>query len=1122
MAQALMNSAREELTEALSLTQDAVLSGAWAYPVLGIAYLASHASLYKAVGPVVIKALLASAGITIGMFVFTYLPQVALCAIVTGPLAFIPAAIMVLAESYVIASVVSRTFFLSEAQDKIFDAVLLQQGNAQLVEGGRETQSSSSGVKKLGKSLYKPLNRFSPASILRYVASLPLNSIPVVGTALFLLYNGRKLGPTFHGRYFQLKGFNSSQSQEYVGKRKAAYTAFGSIALVLSLIPIAGFAFSLTSTIGAALWASKLEKAGSGGDSRPTEVEWELQEDRDQLWGVMAPEQSQKQELEAFINFFKTFQLSRPLTTASDLNDGAIFFDILSLVDDVYFRQQRPSAQPSENWVLRFSALKRLYRLMTQYFADILQKQTTSLEVPDLQAIAKDSDIPGVLTLCRLTVVIGVQCESNKDFIDKIQGLNEADQHVLMKAIEQVMGKIGEAGTSEPGEAHSMTEDDHYYRVQSERSQIFNEKETLEKVYRTLLEEHRQLQSNLDDVVQEKDEALSQLRTIHREVEGSRRSDKSDTMLRAELDRVRGELQKSEDNLAIAESELDKNTNVVAELTRKIDELQEVADEAAKLKDQLDEYRHAADKLHKTENVMQKYKKKLQESADLRHQLKAIEQQNSDLVNKNAALEEEYRKVAAFKPLMESYKNQIADLEAKNSSRNQDIESLKFELDQTRTKLKISQEERAKDAESLELYQERVKELELTSSHRSSSQGNSRSTGLSRLNSSASEDFPAVTPTSPNMETDDEVHGLGEELDDAIAGRTTTDLKLQIKKLQRELEAHKKNEADTSRLLVLENLLEDANRMKARYESDYLAAHREKLMLQRDLDEIRSGKSLGDGPEAAIALRQRLNETVEQLEELRKAHAELEVKYDTMNRELTIAKSDLTLVNKDQLDILASLRESVNEDKAELEADVDKLKKQNKDLNEKSRMQLEQINGLLMEKMNLQTEGIGHREKLLLQRDLNNELNSVLPGNVPEEFRQRWLSIHEDNIAQKETIKGLNEKLVKARQVLKLQDKLIKDGNAANVSIASQGALEESETGLRSQVKLLEEEVAREKKKLVECQARYSREHELMLSCIHNLGMRSIRNQLVAPPRVEKTSFLGTHRTGNTHVLRRS
>lgn len=45
-------------------------------------------------------------------------------------------------------------------------------------------------------------------------------------------------------------------------------------------------------------------------------------------------------------------------------------------------------------------------------------------------------------------------------------------------------------------------------------------------------------------------------------------------------------------------------------------------------------------------------------------------------------------------------------------------------------------------------------------------------------------------------------------------------------------------------------------------------------------------------PEAAIALRQRLNETVDQLDEIRKEHAELEVKYDTANRELTIAKSD--------------------------------------------------------------------------------------------------------------------------------------------------------------------------------------------------------------------------------------
>ena len=47
--------------------------------------------------------------------------------------------------------------------------------------------------------------------------------------------------------------------------------------------------------------------------------------------------------------------------------------------------------------------------------------------------------------------------------------------------------------------------------------------------------------------------------------------------------------QKSEDNLAMAESELDKNSGLVSELTRRVEELQGLADEAARLKDQLDE-----------------------------------------------------------------------------------------------------------------------------------------------------------------------------------------------------------------------------------------------------------------------------------------------------------------------------------------------------------------------------------------------------------------------------------------------------------------------------------------------------------------------------------------------------
>jgi protein HOOK3 len=73
----------------------------------------------------------------------------------------------------------------------------------------------------------------------------------------------------------------------------------------------------------------------------------------------------------------------------------------------------------------------------------------------------------------------------------------------------------------------------------------------------------------------------------------------------------------------------------------------------------------------------------------------------------------------------------------------------------------------------------------------------------------------------------------------------------------------------------------------------------------------------------------------------------------------------VALVNRDQLDILASLRESVNDDKVALEEEIARLQQKLKETGEKNKMQLEQINGLLLEKVNLQSEGIGQREKML-------------------------------------------------------------------------------------------------------------------------------------------------------------
>lgn len=146
----------------------------------------------------------------------------------------------------------------------------------------------------------------------------------------------------------------------------------------------------------------------------------------------------------------------------------------------------------------------------------------------------------------------------------------------------------------------------------------------------------------------------------------------------------------------------------------------------------------------------------------------------------------------------------------------------------------------------------------------------------------------------------------------------------------------------------------------------------------------------------------------------------------------------MVLVNKDQVDILASLRESVNEDKVALEEEVARLQQQVNGAAERNKMQLEQINNLLLEKVNFQSEGINQREKMLQrERDFGcvstfhmscfsrsieltpfSELRSSMSGKgVPEDVKSRVLGLHEDNVQLREQLKTVQDKLTKARTV---------------------------------------------------------------------------------------------------------
>lgn len=165
------------------------------------------------------------------MFFFTYIPQVAIMSITSGPLlAPVTTAFLVLTESSTITNYLARAFLLKDALMDTFDGTLLSEKLEKLVANGRHLHATGDAVSRLGDVIdpehveKREREKITVASLIKACAYLPLNFIPVVGTVLYVFVHGKKMGPELHERYFRLKGWDARKVREWVEKHRGAYT----------------------------------------------------------------------------------------------------------------------------------------------------------------------------------------------------------------------------------------------------------------------------------------------------------------------------------------------------------------------------------------------------------------------------------------------------------------------------------------------------------------------------------------------------------------------------------------------------------------------------------------------------------------------------------------------------------------------------------------------------------------------------------------------------------------------------------------------------------------------------------------------------------------------------------
>ena len=117
---------------------------------------------------------------------------------------------------------------------------------------------------------YQP---WSLVQIIELIVFLPLNLVPYVGTPAFIMITGARLGKLSHHRWFKLRGLNKKEIKRELSLRSWEYLWFGTVAMILELIPILNFFFLLSTTAGAGLWVARLEERARVRIGRPITAE---------------------------------------------------------------------------------------------------------------------------------------------------------------------------------------------------------------------------------------------------------------------------------------------------------------------------------------------------------------------------------------------------------------------------------------------------------------------------------------------------------------------------------------------------------------------------------------------------------------------------------------------------------------------------------------------------------------------------------------------------------------------------------------------------------------------------------------------------------------------------------
>lgn len=405
---------------------------------------------------------------------------------------------------------------------------------------------------------------------------------------------------------------------------------------------------------------------------------------------------------QAILDWVNTFPLESSCLSLIDLCDGVIITAMLAEISPTYFDKANnlPGDQGS-NWALCSSNLKKLLRMLEDYYKNVLRKDIDMTNI-DVTAIARDHNPDSLFNLLELVVGCAVLSENKAHFIQNIFSLDHASQTVLKGMVERVMRRAITIPVDDSIDtSKQLAEEDVSEGISEELIRA-------REMVNYLQEERAQLQAAAIDSVSKLESYQIEISNLkaqvahmqeERSVDGNRAMTvasvsaslqtelveaKRDSDLKAlEIESLRSEIQTLQDRLA-----------VTAEIKARLElDAQQMADE-------LDLARDKASQLIKAESTIEKYKKRVEDMSHLKKQNSELESKMDTYLDKIAELESSNRNMSTLNRMVEQYKDKAVELEREKfeaisevQMKSDEIKRLTMELEEVSEARNFLQEE---------------------------------------------------------------------------------------------------------------------------------------------------------------------------------------------------------------------------------------------------------------------------------------------------------------------------------------------------------------------------------------------------------------------------------------------